>query len=103
MTDLTALTLAEARDGLKAKKFSATELTQGPSRRDRGRQPALNAYVLVTPELALEQAEGKRRAARQGRCASARRPAARQQGSLLHQGRAHHRVLEDPRRFQADL
>ena len=31
VTELTNLTLAEARDGLKAKRFSATELAQGPS------------------------------------------------------------------------
>ncbi|MDP3600692.1 MAG: amidase family protein, partial [Bosea sp. (in: a-proteobacteria)] len=55
MTDLTRLTLTEARDGLKAKSFSATELTQAHiAAVEKAR--ALNAYVLETPEHALKQA-----------------------------------------------
>ena len=55
MTDLTRLTLTEARDGLKAKNFSATELTQAHiASVEKAR--ALNAYVLETPEHALKQA-----------------------------------------------
>ena len=57
MTDLTKLTLAEARDGLGAKKFSATELAQAfLAAIEAGNRP-LNAYVLATPERALEQAQ----------------------------------------------
>ena len=55
MTDLTRLTLTEARDGLKVKTFSATELTKAHiAAVEKGR--ALNAYVLETPEHALKQA-----------------------------------------------
>ncbi|MFA6967810.1 Asp-tRNA(Asn)/Glu-tRNA(Gln) amidotransferase subunit GatA [Bosea sp. (in: a-proteobacteria)] len=55
MTDLTRLTLTEARDGLKAKTFSATELTTAHiAAVEKAR--ALNAYVLETPEHALTQA-----------------------------------------------
>lgn len=55
MTDLTRLTLTEARDGLKAKSFSATELTKAHiAAVEKAR--ALNAYVLETPEHALKQA-----------------------------------------------
>ena len=55
MTDLTRLTLTEARDGLKAKQFTATELTQAHlAAMEKAR--ALNAYVLETPEHALRQA-----------------------------------------------
>jgi aspartyl-tRNA(Asn)/glutamyl-tRNA(Gln) amidotransferase subunit A len=55
VTDLTRLTLTEARDGLKAKSFSATELTQAHiAAVEKAR--ALNAYVLETPEHALKQA-----------------------------------------------
>ncbi len=55
MTDLTRLTLTEARDGLKAKSFSATELTRAHiAAVEKAR--ALNAYVLETPEHALKQA-----------------------------------------------
>ena len=55
MTDPTALTLAEARDALAAKKLSSLELTQaylGAMERAR----ALNAYIAETPEQALAMA-----------------------------------------------
>ncbi|MCC2652399.1 MAG: gatA [Microvirga sp.] len=56
MTELTHLTIAEARDGLKAKTFSATELTQAHvDAIEKAR--ALNAYVLETPEKALAMAK----------------------------------------------
>src|SRR3984885_2625425 len=55
MTDLTALTLAQARDGLRAKQFSASELTDAHlAAVERAR--ALNAFVLETPELARKMA-----------------------------------------------
>ncbi len=56
MTDLTSLTLVEARDGLLAKKFSSTELTRAFLSAIEKANPALNAYVLPTPEHALAQA-----------------------------------------------
>jgi aspartyl-tRNA(Asn)/glutamyl-tRNA(Gln) amidotransferase subunit A len=55
MSDLTSLTLAQARDGLRAKRFSASELTQAhlaAIARARG----LNAFVLETPEQARAMA-----------------------------------------------
>ena len=57
MSDLTDLTLAEARDGLKAKSFSAMELTTAHIEAIEAANPALNAYVLATPEHALAQAK----------------------------------------------
>lgn len=55
MTDLTDLSLAEAREGLKARRFSATELTRAHlEAMEKAR--ALNAYVLETPERALAMA-----------------------------------------------
>ena len=55
MTDLTALTLAEARDALKSRKISSVELTNAHlAAIERAR--ALNAYVAVTGEAALERA-----------------------------------------------
>ncbi|MGQ0672364.1 MAG: Asp-tRNA(Asn)/Glu-tRNA(Gln) amidotransferase subunit GatA [Hyphomicrobium sp.] len=57
MTELTKLTLAEARDGLKAKTFSATELTKAHLAAIEAANPVLNAFVLVTPEHALAQAK----------------------------------------------
>ncbi|MDX2155853.1 MAG: Asp-tRNA(Asn)/Glu-tRNA(Gln) amidotransferase subunit GatA [Hyphomicrobiaceae bacterium] len=56
MTDLTKLTLAEARDGLRAKTFSAVELTQAFLAAIETANPRLNAFVLPTPEHALDQA-----------------------------------------------
>ncbi|MBX3537798.1 MAG: Asp-tRNA(Asn)/Glu-tRNA(Gln) amidotransferase subunit GatA [Chelatococcus sp.] len=55
MTDLTDLTLTEARDGLAAKRFSATELTKAHIAAVEAAR-SLNAFVLETPEHALEQA-----------------------------------------------
>ena len=48
MTDLTSLTLSQARDGLKARRFSATELADAHvAAIEKAR--ALNAFVLETP------------------------------------------------------
>ena len=55
MTDLTALTLDEARKGLAEKKFTSVELTQAHQDAKDAARP-LNAYVLETPEKALEMA-----------------------------------------------
>jgi aspartyl-tRNA(Asn)/glutamyl-tRNA(Gln) amidotransferase subunit A len=56
MSDLTALTIAEARKDLKAKKISATELTQAYLKAmEKAR--ALNAYVVETPDHALAMAK----------------------------------------------
>lgn len=56
MSDLTKFTLSEAKEGLIKKSFSACELTQAYLKQiEKGRD--LNAYVLETPEIALEQAK----------------------------------------------
>lgn len=56
MTDLTSLTLAEARDALKAKSFTAVELTDAYlSAMEKAR--VLNAYVTETPEKARDMAK----------------------------------------------
>ncbi len=55
MNDLTALTLAQARDGLRAKEFSALEVADAHlAAMEKAR--ALNAFVLETPERAREMA-----------------------------------------------
>ncbi len=56
MTDLTALTIADARDKLRAKEISATELTEAFIGAVEGGD-ALNAYCVKTPEIAREQAK----------------------------------------------
>ncbi|MFV0279471.1 MAG: Asp-tRNA(Asn)/Glu-tRNA(Gln) amidotransferase subunit GatA [Rhodoblastus sp.] len=52
MTDLTRLSLAAARDGLKAGKFSAQELTRAHIAAVEQARP-LNAFLKETPERAL--------------------------------------------------
>src|SRR3954468_4862753 len=55
MADLTNLTLAEARDGLRTRRFSSTELTKAHvDAIEKAR--ALNAFVLETPERAIAMA-----------------------------------------------
>ncbi len=56
MSSLIELTLAQALDGLKTKKFTATELTQAYIKATE-KCRSLNAYIVETPELALKQAK----------------------------------------------
>src|ERR1051326_7233633 len=56
MANLTDLSLSEALDGLRAKKFSAVELTRAYiAAQEKCR--VLNAYLVETPESALKSAE----------------------------------------------
>jgi aspartyl-tRNA(Asn)/glutamyl-tRNA(Gln) amidotransferase subunit A len=56
MTELTRLTIAQARDALASKKASATELTNAYlANMEKAR--ALNAYVVETPDQAREMAK----------------------------------------------
>ena len=56
VTDLNALTLVEARDGLRAKRFSAVELARVQIAAVEAAR-SLNCFIVETPELALKQAE----------------------------------------------
>ena len=56
MTDLTALTIAEARDKLKSKAFTATELTGAYLAAIDAANPSLNAYIAVTHDKARAMA-----------------------------------------------
>ncbi len=56
MSDLTKLTLKAAIDGLRAKDFSSVELTGAFIGAIEQANPRLNAYVLPTPDKALEMA-----------------------------------------------
>jgi aspartyl-tRNA(Asn)/glutamyl-tRNA(Gln) amidotransferase subunit A len=67
MTDLTSLTLAQARDALRKREFSATELAEAYiAAAERAR--VLNAFVLETPDRAraMAQASDARLAKGQG-------------------------------------
>src|SRR5260221_765597 len=68
MTALTTLTLAEARDGMRAKRFSAREIADAHlSAMEKAK--GLNAYILPTPEKARAMAaeSDKRLAKGEGR------------------------------------
>src|SRR5712671_7079587 len=56
MTDLTSLTLSEARDGLAAKSFTSLELTDAHIAAIEAAR-ALNAFVLETPDRARAMAQ----------------------------------------------
>ena len=53
---LTDFSIAAARDGLRAKKFSARELTQAHVEAVEALNPRLNAFITQTPELAAQHA-----------------------------------------------
>ncbi|MEE8296116.1 MAG: Asp-tRNA(Asn)/Glu-tRNA(Gln) amidotransferase subunit GatA [Sphingomonadales bacterium] len=69
MSELTKLTIAEARDALKAKKFSARELTEAHLNEVVAARP-LNAFVNETPDYALKQAEAADKALAEGKAPS---------------------------------
>ena len=56
MTQLHTLTLAELAKGLKARQFSSVEVTRHFLSRIEKFNGELNAYITVTPEIALQQA-----------------------------------------------
>ena len=56
MTDLTSLTIAEARDKLASKEFTSVDLTNAYLCAIDAANSVLNAYITVTPEMALEMA-----------------------------------------------
>ena len=56
MSELTTLTIAQARDGLRKGEYSSVELTEAHIKA-MAEQKALNAYVVDTPEIALDSAK----------------------------------------------
>lgn len=54
---LNSLTIHEAHEGLKKKKFSSVELTKACLERIKSVDPKLNAFTIVTNELALQDAQ----------------------------------------------
>jgi len=57
MTNLSSLTLAQMRDGLKAKKFSAVELATTHLDAIEKNNPNMNAFITITRDRALEMAK----------------------------------------------
>lgn len=58
MTDLTSLTIAEARAKLSAKEITAVELTDAYLGAIEAANETINAYVAVTPEKGARDGEG---------------------------------------------
>src|SRR5271157_4843284 len=54
---LSDLTIAAARDGLRARDFTARELTEAHLAAIAALNPRLNAFITVTGERALAQAD----------------------------------------------
>ena len=65
MSDLTALTIAELRDGIRSGEFSAREIAEAYNAAVAGAR-GLNAYTVETPEDALAAAEAADKARGQG-------------------------------------
>lgn len=61
MTDLTKLTIAEARDALKQREIKATELTDAYLKAIEASNPAINAYVAVTADHAQDMAKASQK------------------------------------------
>ena len=57
MADLNKLTIREAKDGLREKKFSSEELTKDCLSEIKKRDGDLNAFITVTEEEALDSAK----------------------------------------------
>lgn len=55
--NLNELTIVQAAEGLRKREFSSVELTQACLERIDERNPRLNAFLSVTGDLALEEAE----------------------------------------------
>jgi len=55
--ELSALSIKQVAAGLKSKRFSAKELTQAVLERIEKLEPKLDAYLLITSDLAKKQAE----------------------------------------------
>ena len=81
---LTDLTIAEARDGLRARDYSARELTEAHLAAIEALNPRLNAFVTVTGERALAQADAADAAICARGVRAADRHSAGDQGPVLH-------------------
>jgi len=57
MNDLNKLTLSEAKEGLKSKKFTSVELVQSCLDRINSVDKKLNSFVTITKDYALKQAQ----------------------------------------------
>ena len=103
LTELTKLSIAEARKGLAAKSFTSAELTGAYLEAIEAANPKLNAYVAVTPEQALDMAKASDEKLAHGQGGAAGRHSAGHQGPVRHQGRPHAGGEPHPRWLQAGI
>lgn len=102
MSDLTDQTLAEARDGLRARRFSSQELTQAHLDAMAGAR-SLNAFITETPEQALAMAKASDARLGQGAGGPLEGVPLGIKDLLLHQGRSNHGWQQHPRQFRSPL
>ena len=103
---LNELTISEASASLRAKEIKATELTEACLSAIEAGNKALNAFLLVTADKAMEAAKESDK-----RLGAKSQPGVRAlegiplgvKDSLLHQGRALDRMLAHPAQFRAHL
>ena len=96
------LTIADAaRRAARAARSRPCELTAAHLDAIETLNPRLNALITVTPELRARAGGGGGCGAGARRGRAARRHPARDQGSVLHRGRAHHRRQPHPRPVRA--
>ena len=100
---LTDLTIAQARDGLRAGDFSAEELTLAHLHAIEALNPRLNAYITVNHAAAMDQARAADAALARGEARALTGHSAGDQGPVLHRGRAHHRGQPHPGALRAAL
>ena len=102
MTSLTSLTLAAARDLLRKREFSARDLTEAHlSAIEEAR--VLNAFVLETPERAREMAKRADERLAKGEGGPLEGMPLGVKDMFATRDRAHHRLLENPRRLRSRL
>ena len=102
MTDLTSMTIAEARTGLANKSFTSLELTDAHLAAIEAAR-SLNAFVLETPDQARAMARAVDAKIARGEGGPLAGIPLGIKDLFATEGRAHHRVLKDPRQFRAAL
>ena len=68
MSKLTKLSIHSALDLLKKKEISAVELTEDYLKKIDEQNDKYNAFITVTPEIALEQAKAADKKIEEGKC-----------------------------------
>ena len=101
--DLHTLTIHEAHEKLKNRDFSARELTQALLKRIEEVEPKVKAYIIVTPEKALKEAEQADKLIAAGRHDAAYRYPSGDQRCLVHRGNYHDLRLKHPQQFCSGL